>query len=86
VMAGYDLERDARLDRRLKPFRSGSSRPASKSRRAFSLTGGVGQEACVGSRGGRFALSRLRGRIGGAGRTGPDVAPYPGNARTLGLP
>jgi hypothetical protein len=49
-----------------------SSRPASKSRRAFSLTEGVGESARVGRRGGRFALSRLRGRIGeraGQGRS-----------------
>lgn len=37
-----------RLDPHLKPVRSGSSRPASKSRRAFSLTGGVGRSAPVG--------------------------------------
>ena len=42
-------------------------RPASKSRRVFSLTGGVVESARLGRRGGRFALSRLRRRIGGSG-------------------
>ena len=40
----------------------------------------------MGRRGGGFVLSRLRRRFGEAGRTGPDVAPCPGNARTLGSP
>ena len=34
-------------------------RPASESRRAFSLTDGVAESACVERRGGRFARSRL---------------------------
>jgi hypothetical protein len=42
-----------------KPSRSGSSRPASKSRRVFSLTGGVAESARVERRGGPFARSRL---------------------------
>jgi hypothetical protein len=36
-----------------------NSRPASKSRRAFSLTRSVGESARVGRRGGRSARSRL---------------------------
>jgi hypothetical protein len=86
VMAGYDLERDARFDHRSKPFRSGSSGPASKSRRAFSLTGGVAESARVGRRGGPFALSPLGRRFGVAGRTAPEGPPCPENARTLGSP
>jgi hypothetical protein len=58
-----------------------SSRPASKSRRAFSLTEGVGESARVGRRGGRFALSRLRGRIGERARQGRKGHPAP---ETLG--
>ena len=36
-----------------------NSRPASKSRRVFSLTDRVAESARVGRRGGRFARSRL---------------------------
>jgi site-specific DNA recombinase len=61
-------------------------RPASKSRRAFSLTDGVAESARVGRRGGGSALSPLGRRFGVAGRTAPEGPPCPGNARTLGLP
>jgi len=76
-MAGYDSEQHRRLRHRSNPVRPGSSRPASKSRRVFSLTARPGRPAALASRGGRSALSALRRRFGGAGRTAPGQAPFP---------